>query len=42
LARPVVYAEMDEEVWRRGETKMEGADVEEEKDVGVVGVEKVG
>jgi len=42
LARPGVYAEMDEEVWRRGETKMEGADVEEEKNVGVVGVEKVG
>jgi hypothetical protein len=42
LARPAVYAEMDEEVWRRGEMKMEGANVEEEKDVGVVGVEQVG
>jgi hypothetical protein len=37
LARPGVYAEMDDEIWRRGETKMEG----NEKEGGVVGVEDV-
>ena len=36
-----MYAEMDDEIWRRGEKKSEGQGVEEEKDVGVIGVEDV-
>jgi hypothetical protein len=37
-----VYAEMDDEIWRRGEMKMDGEGVEgKEKEVGVVGVEDV-
>jgi hypothetical protein len=43
LSRPAVYAEMDDEIWRRGEIKIEGEGVEgKEKESGVVGVEKVG
>jgi hypothetical protein len=38
LARPTVYAEMDDEIWRRGEVKMEGK--EKEKEVGVEDVQK--
>jgi hypothetical protein len=34
---------MDDEIWRRGEIKIEGEGVEgKEKESGVVGVEKVG
>jgi hypothetical protein len=40
LARPSVYAEMDDEIWRRGETKMEGGEGIE-KEGGIVGVENV-
>lgn len=41
LARPAVYAEMDAEVWRRGE-KGEGEEMGVgEKEDGVVGVEDV-
>jgi hypothetical protein len=42
LSRPAVYAEMDDEIWRRGEMKMDGEGVEgKEKEAGVVGVEDV-
>lgn len=40
LARPGVYAEMDDEIWRRGEMKMEGEEGGE-KEGGVIGVEDV-
>ena len=40
LARPLVYAEMDDEIWRRGDIEMKGKDGDE-KEGGVVGVEDV-
>ena len=40
LARPAVYAEMDDEIWRRGEMEMKGKEGDG-KEGGVVGVEDV-
>ena len=40
LARPAVYAEMDDEIWRRGEMEMKGKEGDEKEGV-VVGVEDV-